>query len=436
MGQIEIGVFGILVLLFLIFIRVPIGVSMGLVAMGGIAVLVNFDAALGLVKAIPYELIGDWNLSAVPMFLLMGFIASSAGLTSGLFKAVRVYLGWVPGGLASTTLVASALFAAASGSSTASAAAFSRIAVPEMLKAKYDVALATGCVAATGTLASLIPPSLLMIVYGIMMDTSIAQLFIAGVIPGLLTVVMYGSYITIRTFLNPSLAPRSRLEVTPEERAAALRDIWPMPVLILSVLGGIFAGIFTATEGGAVGAALALLIGAARRRLTFPLLRKSLRDTAESTAAIFIIVVGALLLQRFMAMSGAPVALADWIKLHFNSQLGIVLAMCVIYLIGGCFLEAISLMLLTLPIMVPVFHALNIDLVWFCIIVIKLLEIAVMTPPVGMNVYIVKSTLGPTVPLTTVFRGAFGFVCVDIVTLGIIIAFPAISTWLPSFLRD
>lgn len=429
-----IGGIGVAVALLLIFLRVPIGVVMGLVGIGGIATLTSWNAALGIAKTIPYELIGDWNLSAVPMFLLMGYVASATGLTNGLFASARIFLGRVPGSLASSTVLASAFFASASGSSVATAAAFSRIAIPQMLKAKYDPALATGCVASAGTLGSLIPPSILMIIFGIMADVSISRLFMAGVVPGILSAVVFIGYITIRATLNPKLAPLDETVYSREEKMAALKDVWPLPVLIVGVLGGIFSGAFTATEAGAIGAAIACVIAACRRSLSQETFRKAIVETAEGTAAIFIIVVGAAIFSRYMSYSQLPAAMSQWLLSITDSQLTMVLAIALIFLVLGAVLESVSIMLLTMPLLLPILTHMNVDLIWFGILVIKLLEIGLCTPPVGMNVYVIKSSLGNSVQLSTIFRGVSWFIVADLFTLGLLIAFPQITLWLPDLL--
>jgi len=307
MDRLDIGMVGIVVTLVAIGFRVPIGIAMGLTSFAGIYLMMGVMPAIGIAKAIPYEMIGDWNLSAVPMFLLMGYIASGAGLSSGLFNAARVFLNRLPGGLATASVASSALFASASGSSVATAAAFSRIAIPEMLKAGYAPSLASGSVAAAGTLGSLIPPSVLLIIYGLMMDVSINTLFIAALIPGILSGIVFALMITVRCTINPALAPADTTKTTWREKADLLKKTWPLPVLIAGVLGGIFSGIFTATEAGAVGAFLACGIALARRTLSVRMLRNALIDTAVSTSAIFIIVVSAALFSRFIALSTLPV---------------------------------------------------------------------------------------------------------------------------------
>lgn len=432
MERIEIGFMGLIAVLALIGIRVPIGVAMGGTAFVGIWSMMGWKPAVGIAKAVPFHLIGDWNLSAIPMFLLMGFIAVEGGLTRGLFGAARIFLARVPGGLASSTVVASALFASASGSSVATAAAFSRIAVPEMLNAKYQPGLATASVAAAGTLGALIPPSVLMIVFGLLMDTSISTLFVAGIIPGILTALMFIAMITIRCYLNPTLAPATKVTVTREEKRALLADAWPLPVLIIGVMGGIFTGIFTATEAGAVGAFLAFMIALVRKRLSVTIVRRALIDTASGSSSIFIIMLGAALFARFVALATLP----TWVMGFFDgySTIMVVLLVCGLFIILGAFLESISIMLLTLPVLGPLLISHDINMIWFGILTIKLLEIGLVTPPVGMNVFVIKSSLGSRVSLGTIFKGVGWFLVTDFITLAILIAFPFITLWLPSLM--
>lgn len=432
MERIEIGFLGLFAVLALIGIRVPIGVAMGGTAFVGIWGMMGWKPAVGIAKAVPFHLIGDWNLSAIPMFLLMGFIAVEAGLTRGLFGAARIFLARIPGGLASSTVVASALFASASGSSVATAAAFSRIAVPEMMNAKYQPGLATASVAAAGTLGALIPPSVLMIVFGLLMDTSISTLFVAGIIPGILTAIMFIALITVRCYLNPSLAPTSEVKVTREEKRAFIADAWPLPVLIVGVMGGIFTGIFTATEAGAAGAFLAFMIALVRKRLSYTIVRRSLIDTASGSSSIFIIMLGAALFARFVALATLP----TWVMGFFDgySTLMVVLMVCTLFVVLGAFLESISIMLLTLPVLGPLLISHDINMIWFGILTIKLLEIGLVTPPVGMNVFVIKSSLGSRVSLGTIFKGVSWFLAIDFFTLALLIAFPIITHWLPSLM--
>lgn len=427
-----IGALSAAIVLLLVAIRVPVGIAMGVVAFGGISVAMSLQAGLGILKAVPFEMVGDWNLSAIPMFLLMGYVAASADLTKNLFRSARITLGWLPGGLASSTVISAALFASASGSSVATAAAFSRAAVPEMIKAGYHPGLATGSVAAAGTLGALIPPSVLMIVYGITMSESINSLFLAGLLPGLLSAVVFILYITIRVTLNPSIAPRDTAKISADERREAFRDVWPLPLIIVCVIGGIFIGLFTPTEAGAVGAALTILLALVRRSLSRDSFREAVRRTATGTASIFIIVVGAALFQRMLGLTGIAGYFSDLIATQFHTQLGVLLAVSVLYLVLGCFLEPVSIMLLTLPVLTPVLQHFAIDPIWFAVIAVKLLEMGMVTPPMGLNIFVVKNALGDEVTLGQVFRGTFGFLLSDFVTLGLIIAFPIMSLWLPA----
>lgn len=435
MDRVEIGLAGIAIALVLIVLRMQVGVVLGIVAFVGIAVLTSIGAAWGILTAIPANFIADWNLSAVPMFLLMGYVAAQAGLTKGLFQNARILLGKVPGGLASATVVASALFASASGSSVATAAAFSRIAVPEMLDSKYRPSLATGCVAAAGTLGSLIPPSILMILYGIFTETSIGALFVGGLLPGLLSAVAFITMITIRAKLDPTLAPADDRKYSRKEVFDSLKDIWPLPTLIVGVLGGIFAGIFSPTEAGAVGAMLALLIALTRRSLTRAVVVQALIETAEGTATIFIIAIGATMFSVFLGLSSLPTALADFLLSFVSSPIMVIIAVAILYIIMGMFVDSVSIMLLTIPIIFPILKGLDINMIWFGILTIKLLEIGMITPPVGLNVYVIRSALGSRVALGDVFKGAAWFMLTDIVTLALLIAFPAITLFLPEIMK-
>ncbi|MCE8021056.1 TRAP transporter large permease [Halomonas sp. MCCC 1A11036] len=429
MDRLEIGFMGIIATLVMIGFRVPIAVAMGVASFAGIYFMMGIMPAIGISRAIPYDLIGNWNLSAVPMFLLMGYIASSAGLSNGLFKAARVFLNRVPGGLATASVASSAMFASASGSSVATAAAFSRIAIPEMLKAGYAPSLAAGSVAAAGTLGSLIPPSVLLIVYGITMGVSINTLFMAAVIPGILSGLVFTIMITVRCMLNPSLAPRVEEKTTWGQKLNLLRDIWPLPVLIVGVLGGIFSGIFTATEAGAIGAFLACIIALFRRALTTDVLKRAVIDTAIGTASIFIIVMSAALFSSFIALSTLP----NWVtaQLAGFDAIWVIILICLLYIVLGCFLESISIILLTVPVLAPLLIGMDINLIWFGVLVIKLLETGLITPPVGMNVYIIRSSLGSSMPLGTIFSGVSWFILADAFTIVLLVAFPVLTLWLP-----
>lgn len=434
LDRVDIGLLSIGITLILMFLRMPIGIALSLSAFGGIWMITSFTAAIGLVRTVPYSFVATWELSAIPMFLLMGYIAANSGITRGLFIALRNACRNIPGGLASASVFATALFSSASGSSIATAAAMSRITVPEMLRAGYDKALASGTVAAAGGLGSLIPPSILMVIFGIFTGAPIGQLFMAGFLPGLLTALAYVALITVRVSLNPALAPRARIESGAPVERASWGDIIPLPLLILGVLGGIFAGLFSATEAGAIGSVMALAVAAWRRSLHWVQLKQAILDTVKSTSAIFVIAVGAALFQRLMGLSQLPNELSNFLLELSDNPLVIIALIAVVYVILGMFLDSTGIMLLTLPLLMPVLSELNINLIWFGILVIKLLEIGLMTPPVGMNCFVLKSALGDQIDLQTIFKGVAWYVALELVVFTILVFFPQISLFLPNLM--
>ncbi len=431
MSNISIGTAGIFIALFLIALRVPIGLALGLVSVFGIAAMTSMNVAWGMISATPFDYIGQWELSAAPMFLLMGYLCSSTDMTRGLFAALRLALARLPGGLAIASVGACAFFAAAAGSSVATASAMSRIAVPEMLRNGYDKGLATGTIAASGTLGSLIPPSVLLILYGVYAQVSVGQLFLAGFIPGIVSALIYMAMIVVRVRLKPSLAGHAVITVGEAERRTILREIWPLPVLIFSVLGGIFSGVFSPTEAGALGAFIAGIIAFVRGQLTRAAFFEAVRQAIISTASIFLILIGSLFFTRFLALSGMPTAFSDMVLSVSSEPWWILLAVTVIYVVLGMLIDSIGLLLLTLPLILPLIETAGMNPIWFGIIVIKLLEIGLVTPPIGLNVYMIKSALGNLVTLPEVFRGVGWFIVMDFLTLLLLILVPALSLWLP-----
>lgn len=431
MSDLAVGLSSIPVLLVLLALRVPIAMALGGVSLLGLLIIRGPRATLAMFGSMPMEFGASWTLSAVPMFVLMGAVAYHTGLTHGLFTAARAWLARLPGGLAVATNLASAGFAAASGSSLATCAAMGRIAIPQMLKAGYDPALASGCVAAAGTLGALIPPSILFVLYGWFTETSIAALLLAGILPGLLTALVYSLMIVLRCRANPSLAPSVEAENSLNEKVKALVDIWPIPLLVLGVIGSLYSGLATATEAAALGSIFAILIALGRRTLSWKAAKESIQETLISTSSIFFVAIGALLLTRFLAFAGVPAFLANQISVLGVEPIFIILGLSVMYLILGCFLEPLGLMLLTLPVIFPVFETAGIDPIWAGVLVVKYLEIGMITPPVGLNVYVVKGVVGETIPLPTIFRGVMWFLAAEVVIMGILIAFPEISTFLP-----
>lgn len=435
MTDVQIGFAGIAILLGLIALRVPIGVSLIGVSFGGIWVLVGERAAWGAMGIIPYSFSATWQLSSVPMFLLMGFFCFHAGLTKGLFDAARVWLSGLPGGLAIATVFGAAGFAAVTGSSVACAAAMGRIAVPEMLRQGYDTSLATGTVAAAGTIGALIPPSILMIMYGIIAEVPINQLFLGGVGAGLLTAFGYILVITIRATLQPQLAPRFTEKVSLSERIRALKEIWPVLLLVIGVFGGLFSGVFTPTEAGAVGAFLSFVIAGLKGSLSLRSFKNALLETLLTSAALFIIAIGASMLTRFLAFSGAGDYLSQIVAAMGANELLLLIGISLIYLVLGMFLEPLGAMLLTLPILLPIIDATDFSLVWFGVLLTKFLEIGMITPPIGLNVFVIKGVVGDLATTSTIFRGIMWFLFADLIVVVLLIAFPEITLYLPSLLK-
>lgn len=435
MSPLSISLLSIAMMLVLIGLRVPIGVALGGVAFCGLWYLRNFNVALSVLSDTPFVFAANWDLSAIPMFLLMGAIAGNSGIGTALFRAANAWMGRLPGGLAVATNWASAGFGAASGSSIAAAAVMAKLAIPEMLRHKYDRGLATGVVAAGGTLDALIPPSIVFVIYGIFAEVSVVKLLLAGVLPGLLTAFVYMVMIVARCSLNPALAPRIVHDDNAalwRERWASLGGVWPILVLISGVIGGLYMGIMSPTETGAVGALLAALIGVVQGKLSLKGFIDSLKDATGTTAALFFVGVGAVIYTKFLALTGSGDLIRDAIGSWALDPLLLVIAVSIVYLILGMFMDPLGMILLTIPIFVPMFAALNLDLVWFGVIVVKFIGIGLLTPPVGFNIYVVSAAMNKTIPLNVIFRGAYWFLACEIVIMTLLIAFPQISLWLPN----
>lgn len=426
-----VGIIGLVVLLVLIFARFPIALALAIVSIGGLLQLTGLQTTLSLLSSMPYDFAASWELSAIPMFLLMGAIASHSGMTADLYGAARVWLRGLPGGLAVASNFACAGFAAASGSSVATTVAMGRIAVPEMLRVGYDKSLATGTVACAGTLGSLIPPSVLMIVYGIFTGQSVGDLFLAGFLPGLMTAGLYAAMIVIRCKLDPRLAPNVDAKTTLNEKLRVLARIWPLPTLIVGVIGSIYGGVATPTEAAALGVVISTVIAIFRRQMSWGVLHISIMESLESTASIFFVSVGAVMLTRFMLFSGVPDIVGDLVRDWSLNLVTLLFIITIVYLVLGCFLEPIGLVLITLPVVLPALEPFNVNLVWFGIMVVVYVEMGLMTPPVGMNVYAMKVVVGDQVPLETIFRGVGWFLFCEVIVLVLLIAFPAIALYVP-----
>lgn len=394
--------------------------------------LVGEASAWGMLQVVPFSFIANWTLSSVPMFVLMGFICYHANLTSGLFDAARLWLSRLPGGLAIASVFGCTGFAAVTGSSVACAAAMGKVAVPEMVRNKYDVGLATGTVAAAGTVGALIPPSVLLIVFGVVAQASISDLFLGGVGVGLVTSLSYILVIILRVKLKPSLAPTLTDVIPLRQKLAALRNTLPIIALVVGVLGGLFGGLFTATQAGAVGAILAIVVAFFRGTLSWDVMRKSLVETLVTCGSLFIVTIGASMLTRFLTLSGIGWEISDAVLALDAGPVVLLVAIAVVYLLLGMFLEPIGAMLITMPIFLPLTQQAGVDPIWFGVFVVKLLEIGMITPPIGLNVFVLSSTVGRLAPTDVVFKGVAWFFAADIALLGVMIAFPKIATFLPS----
>ncbi|MDO5678765.1 MAG: TRAP transporter large permease [Pelistega sp.] len=436
MSDISIGFLGLFILFVLLLMKMPIGFTLIAVSFFGIWAVVGVDIALSSLGIIPYNFAANWTLSSVPLFLFLGFICYHTNLTQGMFKAARAWLAGVPGGLAIASIFGSAGFAAVSGSSIACSAAMGRIAIPEMLRYKYDPSLATGTVAVAGTIGALIPPSIIMILYGVIAQTSISQLFLGGITAGLVTIVGYVLVVYVRVKLNPSLAQDVKEEISFKDKVIALKDTWPIFLIMIGIFGGLFAGVFTPNEAGAIGAFLACVVAILKRAMTWTAFKAAALETLVTTSALLIIAVGASLLTRFLVLSGTGDFIADFIIALEASDMLVMLGIILIYLVLGMFLEPIGAMLLTLPVLLPIIESTSFSLIWFGVLLTKLLEIGMITPPVGMNVFVVKSVVGDLVTTSQVFKGILWFLVIDLAIVGLFLLFPEIILYLPNLVSN
>ena len=429
------GFFGVIALFVLLALRVPVALALIAVPFAGITAMLGLTPAIGILSNTPVSFVANWTLSAVPMFLLMGFISFHAGLTQGLFEAAKAVLRWVPGALAISSIFACSGFAAVCGSSLATAAAMGRIAIPEMVKSGYSPSFATGSIAAGGTIGALIPPSILMIVYGVFAETSVTKVFMGGVTIGLLTAVAYSIVVLLTCWLRPDIAPPRQLDADNIDTRKAILNIWPVLLLMGIVFGGLFSGLFTATEAGAVGALGAIVIGLATRRMTWDIFKVSMIETLQTSSSLFIIGVGAAMFTRFLGLTGLSTFISGTVS---GLDLGYVQLMVVvvcIYLVLGMFMEPFGAMLVTLPVLLPIFRQEGIDPIWFGVLVTKLLEIGMITPPVGLNVFVIRNVASQYATVAQIFKGVIPFLVADIFVVIIAIAFPSFILYLPSLLQ-
>ena len=378
-----------------------------------------------------FDLIHSYDLSMIPLFVALGHIAYRADITTRIYHAARVWLVKVPGGVAMASVVGCGGFSAITGSSIACASTMGRICSPEMLRMGYDKRLATASVAAGGTLGSLIPPSVLFIIYGIFTETSISKLFLAGVLPGIISLLGFLLVIFLWVKRDPAAAPPFKGKITPRDKLNAALDAWPATVLFIIIVGGIYGGFFTATEAAAICVSAAIGIGFLQRKLTISALLESLRETCIQSASIFLIAAAAKIFVAFIALTGVAPVVVELVTTADLSSVVLLLAIAVIYLVLGMFLDPIGIMVLTLPLMIPLVESYGFDLIWFGVVVIKLLEIGLITPPVGLNVFVIANVVGKEVSSETIFSGIVRFLTIDVLVLLLIIAFPMISLFIP-----
>lgn len=427
------AVTGLFAMLLLSFMRVPIALSMGLIGFAGLWWMKGVGPSMASATTVVYESGFQYTLSVVPLFILMGNFVTRAGMSKELYRAAYTFVGHLRGGLAMATVLACAGFGAICGSSIATAATMTKVAYPSMRELGYSDELAAGSIAAGGTLGILIPPSTILVIYGLMTETNIGKLFAAGILPGLVATILLCLAVQFITWRDPTAGPRAARS-TWGERLSAIKDVWAVAVLFIIVMGGIYGGVFTATEGAGIGAFSAFCFALARRVLTRKVLLEVLMESARTTGMLFMILVGALVFANFVNYTTMPADLKNFVAQYQISPITVMIAICVIYVLLGTAMEELSMILLTVPIFFPLVTSLGFDPVWFGIIIVVVVEIGLISPPVGMNMFVVRSLL-PNVSTTTIFRGVTPFVVADIIRLAILVAFPAISLYLPKLLK-
>jgi len=424
---------GFAAFLGLAFLRVPMAFSMGIVGFVGVGYMLNFRAASAMIAQVTYETGLSYTLSVIPLFILMGNFVVRAKLSDELYHAAYCFLGHRRGGLAMSTVIACAGFGAICGSSIATAATFSKVSYPSMRKYGYKDALSAGAIAGGGTLGILIPPSVIMVIYGIMTETSIGKLFAAGIIPGIVATVLLCLAVKYMTWRDPDAGPPAEPHSWPE-RLQSLVYVWPVVLLFLLVIGGIYMGWFTATEGAGIGAGGAFIFALARRVLTWRVMFEILVESARTTSMLFMILIGALLFANFVNYTSMPADLKRFVTIFQDTPVLVIVAICAIYVVLGTAMEELSMILLTVPLFFPVVTSLGYDLVWFGIIIVIVVQIGLISPPVGMNIFVVKNLLRH-ISIGTVFQGVTPFTVALVALLAVIVAFPSLATWLPSYMK-
>ena len=425
-----IGIIGIVFLFILLALRLYIGITMTLIGFVGVSWIVNLKAGLNIMGIVPWTEGSSYTMSVIPLFILMGQFAFVSGISQDIYKAIYTWMGHVRGGLAMATIIACSGFAAVCGSSLATGATMGKVAIPEMDKYKYNQSLSTGCVAAGGTLGILIPPSLGFVLYGIITEQSIGKLFMAGVFPGMLLAALFMAAIYLQCVFNPSIGPKGEKKPW-SDRLSSLYSVWPMIALFILVIGGIYYGIFTPTEAAGIGAFGAFVIALLKRKLSKRAVVDSMVATGNMTAMIFLIIIGANIFSSFLALSGIPMIMADSVGDLALPKLLVLMVILFMFVILGCVMDCFSIMILVVPILFPIIQTLGFNPIWFGVIMVIVMEIGLITPPVGLNVFVLKG-VAPEVPLATMFKGIWPFIIAAVFCIAIIVAFPNIALFLPS----
>lgn len=436
MDPIVVGIIGVAALLGLIIIRVPIAYALAGVGLLGSIYLMGLDRVLSYFPHLIYSHTSKFTFTAIPLFLLMGYFAFYAGITDAAYDAARAWVGKIPGGLGIATVGGCALFAATAGSSLAECAAMAKIAVPEMVKSGYSRRFATGIVASAGGLAVVIPPSIIMVIYGVATETSVGQLLVAGILPGIIYTLVFAIAIWLFALLKPSSAPIDpRLDTSWKARIQSLKKLTDIVILFGISIGGIYAGIVTPTEGAALGAVAAFALTFFKGRLTWKTFKMAIMETVTASTIIFLLFAGASIFTIFVTYTGLVDAFANWLIGLGLTKTMLFTAILVMYIILGCFLDSISMMILTLPFVIPIIEAQGLSLIWFGVIMCMIVEIGCITPPMGLNVYVMKAAMGDSIELTEIFAGALPFVILMVVVVYILYYFPIIALWLPSLMK-
>lgn len=424
---------GFVALFGLMVVRVPIGISMGIVGIGGFAAFSGIDPALSLVSHSPLTTLTNFTMGLIPLFILMGSIGSASGISAELYRAGQAWLGPFRGGLAMATIAACGGFAAVCGSSVATAATMTKLALPEMRRFGYSDVISTGSIAAGGTMGVLIPPSIGLAVYGLLVQQDVGRLFIAGIVPGIVTILLYLLGIVVWVWFQPEIVPMG--QPTPwSEKWRSLQGVWAVLVLFVFVIGGIYGGLFTPTEAGGIGASGALLIALLRRRLSLTQLKNCLIESVQTSAAVMVIIAGAVLFGYFLTITRTPQMAAEFLIGLDLGRYGTLSFILMILIFLGCFIDTMAVIILIIPIVYPIILNLGFDPIWFGVVVVVTIEIGMISPPVGLNVFVIKSIVGD-VGLSTIYRGIAPFLIVDFIRLILFIIFPQLVIFLPNLMK-